>query len=94
MSQADLDATRFLIPGDGLTQNEQVTAENVGFSFEKGNILRLAGSIDIENVVSLGCASAVLTYLQRRTTNEYGSTTIDTGYKIRSIENFTLKSTM
>jgi DNA mismatch repair protein MSH5 len=77
-----------------LTQYEQVVAEDVGLSFKKGNILRLAGLIDIENTVSLGCAGAIITHLQRRTTNEYASTSISTGYEIRSIETFTFKETM
>uniref|UniRef100_A0A093V679 DNA mismatch repair protein MSH5 n=1 Tax=Talaromyces marneffei PM1 TaxID=1077442 RepID=A0A093V679_TALMA len=59
--QQEEDLAQFLVPGDGLTQQaEEVIAENAGFSFEKGKLLRLGGIVDIENSVSLGCTGAVL----------------------------------
>ncbi|KAH8697365.1 putative DNA mismatch repair protein Msh5 [Talaromyces proteolyticus] len=64
------ELAQFLVPGNGLTQIEEVNDENVGFSFEKGKLLRLAGVVDIENSVSIGCTGAVLTYIHRQRTNE------------------------
>lgn len=93
ISQEDTDTADFLVPGNGLTQQHDViNPENTGFSLDKGKLLRLAGSIDIENKVSLGCVGAVITYLQRRRTeytdpNEGGST-------IRYLNIFSLKGTM
>lgn len=72
-----------------------MTAENVGFSFEKGKILRLGGVVDIENLISLGCAGAILTYIQRRRTAEHTDME-NTGAAcvVRSVETFFLKETM
>lgn len=84
------------MPGDGLTQQaKETTADNAGFSFEKGKILRLGGILDIENLVSLGCAGAVLTYIQRRKLTDYNS--LGNGgviNDVRSVETFFIKGTM
>lgn len=87
------DVIQFLVPSDGLT-DEQITVENAGFTSQKEKLLRLASHIDLENTVSLGCAGAILTYLQRRRTSEYPSDGISGAFRVRSIESFTLKGTM
>ncbi|OKL60144.1 hypothetical protein UA08_04558 [Talaromyces atroroseus] len=94
--QLESEQAQFLVPGDGLTQQaEEVIAENAGFSFEKGKILRLGGIVDIENLVSLGCAGAVLTYIQRRRTTNYSDQDNNgTACVVRSVETFFLKGTM
>jgi DNA mismatch repair protein MSH5 len=94
--QQEAELAQFLVPGDGLTQQaEEVIAENVGFSFEKGKILRLGGIVDIENSVSLGCTGAVLTYVQRQRTTEYNSLENNGATcAVRSVETFFLEGTM
>lgn len=94
--QQEADLAQFLVPGDGLTQQaEEVIAENAGFSFEKGKLLRLGGILDIDNTVSLGCAGAVLTYVQRRVMTTYNSLeSSGTACAVRSVETFFLKGTM
>ena len=94
--QQEADLAQFLVPGDGLTQQaEEVIAENAGFSFEKGKLLRLGGIVDIENTVSLGCTGAVLTYVQRRRTTDYNSLeNSGTACVVRSVETFFLRGTM
>jgi DNA mismatch repair protein MSH5 len=84
-----------LVPGEGFTQTEEVAAENLGLSFEKGQVLRLAGAVDIENSVSIGCAGAVLAYVQRQGVNEI----LQIGEEfvtqpVRSVEAFFLRGTM
>ena len=94
--QQEADLAQFLVPGDGLTQQaEEVIAENAGFSFEKGKLLRLGGIVDIENTVSLGCTGAVLTYVQRRRATDYNSLeNSGLACAVRSVETFFLKGTM
>ncbi|CRG85001.1 MutS protein homolog 5 [Talaromyces islandicus] len=89
------DFAQFLVPGEGFTQTEEVAAENLGLSFEKGQVLRLAGAVDIENSVSIGCAGAVLAYFQRQVVNEI--TQIGDNFvthPVRSVEAFFLRGTM
>ncbi|QKX55952.1 uncharacterized protein TRUGW13939_03051 [Talaromyces rugulosus] len=89
------DLAQFLVPGGGFTQTEEVAAENLGLSFEKGQVLRLAGAVDIENSVSIGCAGAVLAYVQRQGVNEI--TQIGEEFvtqPVRSVEAFFLRGTM
>lgn len=84
-----------MVPGEGFTQSEEVDAENLGLSYEKGKILRIAGAVDIENFVSIGCAGAVLAYVQRQSINE--TTQIGDEFvthPVRSVEAFFLKGTM
>lgn len=94
MNPADgKDVIQSLVPSDGLT-DEQITMENAGFTSQKEKLLRLAGHIDLENTVSLGCAGAILTYLQRRRTSEYLLLMAFPAVLGRSVESFTLKGTM
>ncbi|KAJ9212412.1 hypothetical protein DTO166G4_6043 [Paecilomyces variotii] len=89
------ESIRFLVPGDGLSYDDQVDADEVGFTAQEGKLLRLTGCIDLENTISVGCAGAVLTYLQRRRATEYLPSDPEVNrLSVRSIEMFTLKGTM
>ncbi|KAJ9389582.1 hypothetical protein DTO063F5_2075 [Paecilomyces variotii] len=89
------ESIRFLVPGDGLSYDDQVDADEVGFTAQEGKLLRLTGCIDLENTISVGCAGAVLTYLQRRKATEYLPSDPEVNrLSVRSIEMFTLKGTM
>ncbi|KAJ9303252.1 hypothetical protein DTO271G3_626 [Paecilomyces variotii] len=89
------ESIRFLVPGDGLSYDDQVDADDVGFTAQEGKLLRLTGCIDLENTISVGCAGAVLTYLQRRKATEYLPSDPEVNrLSVRSIEMFTLKGTM
>lgn len=89
------ERVQFLVPGDGLSYDDQVDADELGFTAQEGRLLRLTGCIDMENTISVGCAGAVLTYLQRRKATAYlpNDPEINRLY-VRSIEMFTLKGTM
>ncbi|KAF9890300.1 MutS protein msh5 [Aspergillus nanangensis] len=87
---------RFLVPHNGLVDPEQMDPETLDFTLQEGRLLHMSSSIDMENTVTIGCAGAVLTHLQRRratissTTNE-NSTSF---YQIDSMEMFCLSGTM
>ncbi|GAD99872.1 predicted protein [Paecilomyces variotii No. 5] len=89
------ERVQFLVPGDDLSYDDQVDADELGFTAQEGRLLRLTGCIDMENTISVGCAGAVLTYLQRRKATAYlpSDPEINRLY-VRSIEMFTLKGTM
>lgn len=54
--------------------------------------MRLAGLIDLESRLSIGCAGAILTYLHRRRAADYlpGDEAASSAFCVRSIEMFTL----
>lgn len=95
MSSEHNERIQFLVPGDGLTYDDQVNTEEVGFTAHEGKILHLSGFIDMENTVSVGCAGALLTYLQRRRATEYlPNDDSPSAFRVRSVEMFTLQGTM
>ncbi|GFF46840.1 DNA mismatch repair protein MSH5 [Aspergillus lentulus] len=86
---------KFFVPHNGLIDPEQLDAESLGFTLQEGRLLHMASSIDMENTVTIGCAGAVLAYLQRRRTTDSIATLGSTGaYQVRSVEMFSLKGTM
>ncbi|KAH2860699.1 hypothetical protein KXV67_000954 [Aspergillus fumigatus] len=86
---------KFFVPHNGLIDPEQLGAESLGFTLQEGRLLHMASSIDMENTVTIGCAGAVLAYLQRRRTTDSITTLGFTGaYQVRSVEMFSLKGTM
>ncbi|PKX94249.1 MutS family protein MSH5 [Aspergillus novofumigatus IBT 16806] len=86
---------KFFVPHNGLIDPEQLDAESLGFSLQEGRLLHMASSIDMENTVTIGCAGAVLAYLQRRrTTDSITTLGSNAAYQVRSVEMFSLKGTM
>ncbi|EAW22755.1 MutS family protein MSH5 [Aspergillus fischeri NRRL 181] len=86
---------KFFVPHNGLIDPEQLDAESLGFTLQEGRLLHMASSIDMENPVTIGCAGAVLAYIQRRRTTDSITTLGSTGaYQVRSVEMFSLKGTM
>ncbi|EZF33889.1 hypothetical protein H101_02549 [Trichophyton interdigitale H6] len=57
---------KFLIPGTGFSHDGNATGENVDFTEQQGDLLNIGGVIDMENCISVGCAGAIITYLQRK----------------------------
>ncbi|KAL4924405.1 MutS family protein MSH5 [Aspergillus undulatus] len=86
---------RFLVPHNGLVDTDQLDTENLDFTLEEGRHLHMGSSLDLENKVTLGCAGAILTYLQRRRSSDLVSGGPDTGlYQVTSFEMSTLGGTM
>ena len=61
-----------------------------------GKTLRLATKIDIESYVSIGCAGAVLTYLQRRRAVDYlpGDVAACSLFRVATIATFVINDIM
>lgn len=78
--------------------NEPDLISNVtGYNGRKGKLLHLSSMVDLESRLSVGCAGAVLTYLQRRKAVNHLITGTDDApsiFKISTISMFNLDRTM
>jgi DNA mismatch repair protein MSH5 len=98
----------FAVPGDVVAAEGEIVDEDVGL---QDQLLRLAGWIDIEsrltvslqannqgcpNSHQIGCAGAVLSYLQRSRANIYlpGDAAAHRMFRISTMEMFSLRDTM
>ncbi|KUJ20542.1 uncharacterized protein LY89DRAFT_578807 [Mollisia scopiformis] len=70
--------------------------EDNGVMGRQGRLLRLAGWIDLDSKVTLGCAGAILNYISRRKNVEYlpNDQAALVAFRIRTIEMFTLSDMM
>lgn len=86
---------QFLVPHGGIIGPEEMEAEAMGFTLQEGRLLYMSSSVDMENAVTIGCAGAVLTYLQRRRATDTipGKVASDL-LKVKSVKMFGLKDTM
>ncbi|KAL5397216.1 hypothetical protein PMIN02_002488 [Paraphaeosphaeria minitans] len=83
----------FIVPGDlNLLRDESL--ENA--PGQQGRLLRLAGLVDMDSRLTVGCAGALLSYLQRRRAAAYlpGDEAAHGMFSISSLEMFSLKDTM
>ncbi|KAE8325500.1 DNA mismatch repair protein Msh5 [Aspergillus sergii] len=86
---------RFLVPHNGLIDSEQMDTERLDFTLQDGRFLHMRSSIDMENKVTIGCAGAVLTHLQRRRTTISTSSDENSSYfQVRAVEMLSLQGTM
>ncbi|KAF2866754.1 muts domain V-domain-containing protein [Massariosphaeria phaeospora] len=83
----------FVVPGDvvaaeGLDDDEGVNRQ--------GQLLRLAGWVDMESRLTVGCAGALISYLQRRRAAAYlpGDQAAHLMFRISTLEMFSLRDTM
>lgn len=97
LNEPDGPRVSFVIPGDVLP-NEHGPAgagDAMGASRE-GNLIRLAGWIDLESQLTVGCAGSIIAYIQKKRTNAYlpGDPAAQSLHLISSIEMFSLSGTM
>ncbi|KAF1982980.1 hypothetical protein K402DRAFT_339387 [Aulographum hederae CBS 113979] len=85
----------FAVPGDVLGTDVHFDEEG-GFARRQGQFLRLSGWIDIESRLTVGCAGAVITYLQRRRAAGFlpGDNAASAFFRITAVEMFSLKGSM
>ena len=91
-----MSSASFLVPGDDEVSAGHGEACGVGYTNRQGKLLRLSGRLDLESQLSVGCAGAVLSYLQRRRAVQYlpGDQDADRAFQICDIEMFTLEDIM
>ncbi|KAF3043231.1 MutS protein msh5 [Didymella heteroderae] len=81
----------FNVPGDHLGGYEAESTPG-----QQGQLLRLAGWVDTESRITVGCAGALLSYLQRRRAAAYlpGDDAAYMMFRITTLEMFSLRETM
>ena len=86
----------FLVPGDDGASAGHGEAYTAGYTNRQGKLLRLSCRLDLESQLSVGCAGAVLCYLQRRRTVQYlpGDEDAARAFRVRDTEMFTLENIM
>ena len=95
VSSSHEDRVRFFVPHSGLTGPEEVSPEDLGFTLHEGRLLHISSTIDMENPVTIGCAGALLTYLQKRKAARAGTENINScAFRVRFLEMFNLKDTL
>ena len=86
----------FIVPGDVVTYEDVMVGGDMGFTGRQGQLLRLSGWINMESRLTVGCAGAVLSYLQRRRATAFlpGDQAAGAMFRIGTIEMFSLKDSM
>ncbi|THC97543.1 hypothetical protein EYZ11_002966 [Aspergillus tanneri] len=86
---------RFLVPHAGLVDPDQLDVECLDFTLQEGRLLHMAGSIETQNSVTVGCAGAIITHLQRRrATMSTSANSTSEYFPINSIDMLSLSGTM
>lgn len=85
---------RFFVPQNGLAGPEEVDPEEMGFTLQEGRLLHISSSVDMENPVTIGCAGAVLTYLQRRGAAAPSPLEEGNEHRVRALQMFNLRDMM
>jgi DNA mismatch repair protein MSH5 len=85
---------RFFVPQDGLEGPEEVNPEEMGFTLQEGRLLHISSSIDMENPATIGCAGAILQYLQRRKSSAPSPLGGGNEYRVRVLQMFNIRDTM
>jgi hypothetical protein len=95
VSSSHEERLRFFVPQNGIDGPEEETdPEDMGFTLHEGRLLHISSSVDMENPVTVGCAGAILSYLQRRrATTNIGPIQTDP-FRVRYLEMFSLQDTM
>ncbi|CDM30496.1 DNA mismatch repair protein MutS, type 1 [Penicillium roqueforti FM164] len=94
VSSAHEQGLRFFVPQNGLAGPEEVDPEEMGFTLQEGRLLHISSSVDMDNPVTIGCAGAILTYLQRRRAAAPSPLEEGNEYRVRALQMFNLRDTM
>ncbi|KAG9944714.1 hypothetical protein KCU85_g7785, partial [Aureobasidium melanogenum] len=87
----------FVTPGDLVSEsNEEHIAGDAAVESRQGQLLRLAGWIDVDSRVTVGCAGAILAYIHRKRAATFlpGDLAAQAMHRISTIEMFTLAGSM
>ena len=98
LGQRDGANVTFVVPGDIVTHDEN-HADVADHSFlvgRQGQLLRLCGWINMESRLTVGCAGAVLSYLQRRRATAYlpGDEAAASMFRVGTVQMFSLTDCM
>ncbi|OCT44270.1 DNA mismatch repair protein [Cladophialophora carrionii] len=90
------NATELLIPGATMMYEEELHPEELGLTKRRGRLIQISAWLDVENKVSIGCAGAIISHLQRRQPTVYlpGDSDADQAFRVVRLEMFSLRATM
>ncbi|KAF2173327.1 hypothetical protein M409DRAFT_62859 [Zasmidium cellare ATCC 36951] len=96
IGQRDGPAVSYVVPGDVLARDDEGAADDAGHSGQQAQLLRLAGWINLDSRMSVGCVGALLSYLQRRRSTRFLPLDPNAGsmFRVSSIEMFSMSGTM
>jgi DNA mismatch repair protein MSH5 len=85
-----------LVPGENVNYDEDFSVDEVGLTSKQGRLLQISARLDLDNTVSVSCAGAIMSYLQRRRASEYlqDDPAAQLAYRVSHVEMFTFKDTM
>jgi DNA mismatch repair protein MSH5 len=89
-------ATELLIPGEAMAYDEDLQPADLGWTTGRGKLMQLSAWLNLDNKASIGCAGAIISYLQRRSTTIHlsGIPEFNTPLRVNRMEMFSLKETM
>jgi DNA mismatch repair protein MSH5 len=90
----DEERVRFNVPGDYSLQVQPIDSYDDAGTQE--HLIRLSGWLDISCAITVGCAGAVLSYLQRRRASGFlpGDETSLNFFRVTTVEMFSIKGAM
>ncbi|EME87606.1 uncharacterized protein MYCFIDRAFT_201191 [Pseudocercospora fijiensis CIRAD86] len=96
IGQSGGPSVTFTVPGDVMTQHDDRQSSDNGFHGGQASLLRLSGWVNMESRFTVGCAGAVLAYLQRRRATTYlpGDRDAESMFRVARVEMFSLKDSM
>lgn len=86
----------FMVPGDVPMPHEYSDAHDRDMAGAHANLMRLSNWISMDSRFTVGCAGAVLSYLQRRRVARFlpGDAVAQALFRITTLEMFSLRDTM
>lgn len=96
IGQRDGPWVTLTVPGDVVSHDRVHVHGDNDVSGRQGQLFRLSGWINVESKVTVGCAGAVLAYVQRRRAAAYlpGDSAADSFLRVETIEMFTLAESL
>lgn len=97
LGEADGPRVTFIVPGDVVAGGDNYCNDGeAGFAGREGQLLRLSGWVDMDSRLTVGCAGAVISYIQRKRASAFlpGDSAAQAMHRISTVEMFTLRGSM
>ena len=85
-----------MIPGNSVTYEKDTDGERMGLTARQGSLLKLSAAVNMESRLSVGCAGAVLTYIEQRKSVSCLPSDMErqSSFKVSAIQMFSLDGMM
>lgn len=97
LGEADGPRVTFIVPGDVVAdEDDGYNNGEAAYAGREGQLLRLSGWVDMDSRLTVGCAGAVISYIQRKRAATFlqGDNAAQAMYRISTVEIFTLRDSM